>query len=92
MSYLKIFKQIFFVCWVSLTMLTSALAWEKGTHAFIADKLKKADGPYNIEEMYGAMAPDVFNYLFSLPRILYRDYLHDQTHHHFLKVQQAIKF
>ena len=36
----------------------SATAWERGTHAFIADALKKSGGPYNIEEMYGAMAPD----------------------------------
>lgn len=75
-----------------MTIFNSALAWERGTHAFIADKLKKAGGPYNIEEMYGAMAPDVFNYLFTHPYILYRDYLHDQTHHYFLKVQQAIKY
>jgi hypothetical protein len=67
-------------------------AWERGTHAFIADKLKKANGPYNIEEMYGAMAPDVFNYMFTPPGILYRDYLYDQTHHYFLKVQQAVKY
>lgn len=69
-----------------------AAAWERGTHAFIADKLKKANGPYNIEEMYGAMAPDAFNYLFTAPYILYRDYLYDQTHHHFLKIQQAVKY
>lgn len=70
----------------------TAAAWEKGTHAFIADKLKKANGPYNIEEMYGAMAPDAFNYLFTAPYILYRDYLYDQTHHYFLKVQYAVKY
>lgn len=70
----------------------SATAWERGTHAFIADKLKKANGPYNIEEMYGAMAPDAFNYLFTAPYILYRDYLYDQTHHYFLKVQYAVKY
>lgn len=70
----------------------SAAAWERGTHAFIADKLKKANGPYNIEEMYGAMAPDAFNYLFTAPYIFYRDYLYDQTHHYFLKVQHAVKY
>ncbi len=73
-----------------LAGLTSA--WERGTHAFIAHKLKKANGPYDIEEMYGAMAPDAFNYLFTAPYILYRDFLYDQTHHHFLKIQYAVKY
>lgn len=78
---------------LALTVLTgTSAAWERGTHAFIADKLKKANGPYDIEEMYGAMAPDAFNYMFSPPGILYRDYLYDQTHHYFLKVQQAVKY
>lgn len=82
---------------VFLALLLGAIsapvtAWERGTHAFIADKLKKANGPYNIEEMYGAMAPDAFNYLFTAPYILYRDFLYDQTHHQFLKVQHAVKY
>lgn len=70
----------------------AAMAWERGTHAFIADKLKKAGGPYNIDEMYGSMAPDVFNYLFTMPNVAFRDYLYDQTHHQFLKVKTAVKW
>jgi hypothetical protein len=70
----------------------AAMAWERGTHAFIADKLKKAGGPYNIDEMYGSMAPDVFNYMFTPPNVLYRNYLYDQTHHQFLKVKNAVKW
>lgn len=67
-------------------------AWERGTHAFIADVLKKAGGPYNIDEMYGAMAPDIFNYMFSPPNVLFREYLYDQTHHYFQKVRNAVKW
>jgi len=70
----------------------AAMAWERGTHAYIADKLKKAGGPYNIDEMYGAMAPDVFNYLFTMPNVLFRDYLYGQTHFQFLKVKGAVKW
>jgi hypothetical protein len=70
----------------------AAMAWERGTHAFIADKLKKAGGPYNIDEMYGSMAPDVFNYLFTMPNVLFRGYLYDQTHLQFLKVKEAVKW
>jgi hypothetical protein len=78
---------------IGLAMLAgAAAAWERGTHAYIADKLKKAGGPYNIDEMYGAMAPDVFNYLFTAPNVLFRDYLYDQTHHQFMKVRNAVKW
>ncbi|MGQ9801329.1 MAG: hypothetical protein ACUVRL_06675 [Candidatus Saccharicenans sp.] len=42
--------------------------------------------------MYGAMAPDAFNYMFTPPGILYRDFLYDQTHHYFLKIQYAVKY
>jgi hypothetical protein len=70
----------------------AAMAWERGTHAYIADKLKKAGGPYNIDEMYGSMAPDVFNYLFTMPNVVYREYLYNQTHHQFLKVKNAVKW
>jgi hypothetical protein len=70
----------------------TSMAWERGTHAYIADQLKKAGGPYNIDEMYGSMAPDVFNYLFAAPYVLFRNYLYDQTHHQFLLVKDAVKW
>lgn len=76
---------------VMTILVGQSLAWERGTHAFIADYLKKAEGPYNIDEMYGAMAPDVFNYMFSLPNVLFRDYLYDQTHHNFMILRDAVK-
>ncbi|MCX8161325.1 MAG: hypothetical protein N3G18_10430 [Candidatus Saccharicenans sp.] len=82
----------FFLGLLLVAISSPATAWERGTHAFIAHQLKKANGPYDIEEMYGAMAPDAFNYLFTQPYILYRDYLYDQTHHYFLRVQYAVKY
>jgi len=88
-------KRMFSVLVVALVVTAlagSSLGWERGTHAFIADYLKKAGGPYNIDEIYGAMAPDVFNYMFLPPNILFRDYLYDQTHHHFMKVRDAVKW
>ena len=88
----KSLSLFFSILLVAVVVFQTAGAWERGTHAFIADQLKKANGPYNIEEMYGAMAPDAFNYMFTQPYILYRDYLYDQTHHYFLKVQQAVKY
>jgi len=77
------------VIWMSFS--ATALAWEKGTHAYIADLLRKKAGAQNLEEVYGAMAPDAFNYLFAMPGVLYRDWLYQQTHFEFMKVQNAAK-
>ena len=73
--------------------VTPALSWEKGTHLYIADKLKKQGGmnPSNLDEMYGAMAPDIFNYVFDLPAEVYA-WLYDQTHHQYIKMWKAVKW
>jgi len=70
----------------------TGFGWEKGTHAFIAHLLRKSGGPLNIEEMYGAMAPDAFNYLFSDPGQAYRVWIYGQTHFEFMKAMDAVKF
>ncbi len=36
-------------------------------HAHLADRLNKSGGARNLNEMYGAMAPDMFNFRFDLP-------------------------
>ena len=73
--------------------VTPALSWEKGTHLYIADKLKKQGGmnPSNMDEMYGAMAPDIFNYVFDLPAEVYA-WLYDQTHHQYINMWKAVKW
>lgn len=70
-----------------------ALSWEKGTHLYFADKLKKQGGmnPLNMDEMYGAMAPDIFNYVFDLSPDVYA-YLYDQTHHQYINMWKAVKW
>jgi hypothetical protein len=60
-----------------LVLVSSAFPWGSATHAYIADHVGKTLGLNNANEMYGAMAPDIFNYMFSVP---YAQYLHDQTH------------
>ena len=54
------------LCWVlgasSLFVVSGeARAWSEATHAYIADHIGKASGLRNYSEMYGAMAPDLFN-------------------------------
>lgn len=41
-------------------------AWSEATHAYIADEIGYSYGLRNMNEIYGAMAPDMFNFEFSL--------------------------
>ena len=65
-----------FFCLFSTISLT-AFSWGSATHVYIADHIGKRLGLRNTNEMYGAVAPDIFNYMFGLE---YAEYLHDQTH------------
>jgi len=52
---------------LALLFITStAYPWNFATHAYIAGKIGKVLPLANFNEMYGAMAPDVFNFEFSL--------------------------
>ncbi len=70
-----------------LSLSTDAFSWSAATHAYIEDHLGKKREPYNINEIYGGMVPDVFNYIFEYPA--YLGYLHGQTHDEFLKIWNA---
>jgi hypothetical protein len=62
-------KTIFSGLTVGLAILfvtTTAYPWNYATHAYIAGKIGKALPLANFNEMYGAMAPDLFNFEFSL--------------------------
>jgi hypothetical protein len=83
---------------LALTM-GQAYGWGSATHAYIDDHIGKKGPVRNLNEMYGAMAPDVFNFLFSnmnMMKYLYTvthyrlypdDYLHvwDNSHNSFAK-------
>jgi len=49
-----------------LFVTTTAYPWNFATHAYIAGKIGKALPVHNFNEMYGLMAPDIFNFDFSL--------------------------
>jgi len=61
-----------------------AFSWQFGTHAYIADHIGRERGLDNINEIYGAIAPDLFNNLFDYPQ--YLNHLAYETHANFLKV------
>jgi hypothetical protein len=59
------------------------LAWNWGVHAYVDDNLGTKKIFRNLNEMYGAMAPDLFNYIFDQPNL----YL--MTHNGFMQVWNA---
>ena len=65
---------------------SQAWAWGSASHTYINDRLNRQGlGQKNLGEMYGGVAPDLFNYLFAP----YQPDLYRQTHDHFLKVWEA---
>ena len=73
---------------ISLLIPTSIFAWGYATHAYFADHLGKSGYYWNLQEIYGSMAPDMFNPFSGSP---YFDYLRTQTHEQFHKVVDAAK-
>jgi len=77
---------------------STAFPWGSATHLYIADHLGRRCGLSNINEMYGGMAPDIFNYLFVIPEFTpFRLYLHDQAHgtpgdESFMKVWESARW
>lgn len=69
---------------------SNAFSWGSGTHAFIDDHLGKKWGLENVNEIYGGMAPDVFNYMFD--NLFYMGYLSNQTHNEFTKVWEEARW
>ena len=60
-----------------LFFTATAHPWNYATHAYIAAKIGKKLPLANLNEMYGAMAPDLFNFEFSLMSdLLLRGFTH----------------
>lgn len=51
--------------WTSFMIPTAAFPWNQATHAHIADALAARAGQDNLQEMWGSVAPDLFNYIFD---------------------------
>jgi len=76
---------------VSFLPPAAAFAWNQATHAYIADRLGARMGYDNLNEMWGSVAPDFFNYIFD--SAVCPGWVSDQTHgmyaETFLKVWDA---
>jgi hypothetical protein len=64
---------------VSAIGASQAFAWGSATHAYIDDRIGKKNPVRNLNEMYGGMATDVFNYLFM--NLDWLNYLYLETHY-----------
>ncbi len=66
----EVMKKIFVsTCLIFLALVlfsSQAFPWGSLTHAYIADHIGKTWGLRNVNEIYGAMVPDLFNYVFAL--------------------------
>jgi hypothetical protein len=76
---------------LSLMLPAVAFSWNQATHAYIADALAARAGHDNLQEMWGSVTPDFFNYIFD--PALCPGWVSDQTHgtfaDTFLKVWNA---
>ncbi len=68
---------------------TLAFGWGAATHAYLAKELGHEPGVMNLQEMYGAVVPDMFNLMFGYE---HQGYLWNKTHYEFMKVVEEAKF
>ena len=67
---------------------SDAFSWGSATHAYIDDHLGKKGNLKNMNEIYGGMSPDIFNYMFESP---YLQDLYSTTHYDFMEVWRAAR-
>ena len=68
---------------VVLAVPDLSFGWGAATHAYLAKELGHEPGVLNLQEMYGAVVPDIFNLMFGYE---HQDYLWNKTHYEFMKV------
>ncbi len=60
-----------------------SFGWGAATHAYLAKELGHEPDVMNLQEMYGAVVPDMFNLMYGYE---HQGYLWDKTHYEFMKV------
>lgn len=73
-----------------LFQVQPGLCWGSAVHAYVADHVGKKAPLLNVNEVYGAMAPDVFNTMFDNPAL--QQTLIIGTHYESTRVWEAAKF
>jgi hypothetical protein len=84
----KAFMTFGLICLLLVMMPAAAFSWGDATHVYISDKLKARFGYNHINEMWGSVGPDIFNFIFE--EDLCPDWLAYSTHESsFMKVWNA---
>lgn len=73
----------------ALLLPSSAFGWGSATHTYFAKRLGNRYGVMNLQEMYGAVLPDMPNLMLGHP---HQAYLWTQTHYEFMKVVDEAGF
>jgi hypothetical protein len=68
-----------------------AFGWGSATHALIGHELRAQAGPVDLDEIYGSMAPDLFNFLFVTPYAPLSPYLYGVSHGDGAEVRAALR-
>jgi hypothetical protein len=79
-------KKLFLYLIIAVVVLVVpglSFGWGAATHAYLAGELGHEPGLLNLQEMYGAVVPDMFNLMFGYE---HQDYLWNKTHYEFMKV------
>jgi hypothetical protein len=79
-------KNSFFTVMIAVSICAApgqSFGWGAATHTYLAKELGHEPGVLNLNEMYGAVAPDMFNIMFGYE---HRGFLWNKTHYGFMKV------
>jgi len=84
----KAFMTVGLICLLLTIVPASAFSWGDAVHVYISDRLKAKWGYKNINEMWGSLGPDIFNYIFdpALCPVWLADQTHGRTNDSFMKV------
>ena len=66
------------ICVLLAMVPAAAFSWGDATHVYISDRLKARAGYNNLNEMWGSLGPDIFNFIFD--DTLCPFWLAEQTH------------
>lgn len=79
------------ICLLFVMIPAPAFSWNQASHAYIAERVGARVGYASLDEMWGSVTPDLYNYVFD--RALCPGWISDQTHgtysDTFLKVWDA---
>jgi len=77
---------------VALAPAGPAFGWGSATHAYIGHELRTQAGPVDLDEVYGSMAPDLFNFVFIKPELApLVPYLYGLTHGEGAELRRALR-